>query len=73
MALPDGKKSARFNGIGPSPLPARGAHFSIVSIYILFSISAANDGKLTTPCGRPKLVPVAWNTEFLACGLFPKE
>lgn len=66
------EKHARFNGFCPSPLPANSVHFSIVSIYILFSISTANDGKLTTPCGRPELAPVAWNTKFLAYVLFPK-
>jgi len=52
------EKHAHFSGFHPS-LPARSVHFRITSIYILFSRSTANDGKLTTPCGRPELVPVA--------------
>lgn len=68
-SLPDGKNTLISTDRLPSPLPAKSVHFSIVSVYILLSIKAAND-ELNTPCGKPELVPASWSTGFLACGSF---
>lgn len=68
VALPDGKNILILMDF--VHLLCQQAMFtSAVTIYILFSISTANDGKLTTPCGRPELGIL----NFLHMACFPKH